>query len=187
MPSPSAFNSLTPEQRSAFERELVRRNFADYDGLAAWLLENGFEISRSAAYRHGSKLKRKLQAVRNSTDAARMIAEAAPDDSDLRSAAVISLVQSELFDVMVCLQDLDEAEPAERVKLLTNASKAIRDMTLASISQKEFQHLTEERLRKEAQIAFAKLENEAASGANGRRKLDQATLKAVREEVYGLV
>ncbi len=132
MSSPAQVDGWTPEQRADFERELIRRNFADYDGLVVWLNDNGFELSRSAAYRHATKLKRRIQAVRNSTEAARMIAEAAPDDSDLRSAAVISLVQSELFDVMVSLQDLEYAEPAERIALLKEASKINLDDLIAA-------------------------------------------------------
>ena len=155
MPSPSKLDGLSPEQRAIFERELIRRNFTDYDGLVNWLADNGFELSRSAAYRHATKLKRRIQAVRNSTEAARMIAEAAPDDSDLRSAAVISLVQSELFDVMVSLQDLDEAEPAERVCLLKEAAKSVLDMTRASTLQKEWQQKHTARIRQESRAEAA--------------------------------
>lgn len=155
MPKPSLVDSLEPEQRAAFERELIRRNFTDYDGLVDWLDANGFEISRTSAYRHGAKLKRRIQAVRNSTEAARMIAEAAPDDSDLRSAAVISLVQSELFDVMVSLQDLDEAEPAERVGLLKEAAKSVLDMTKASVLQKKLAQDVRAAIRLEARAEAA--------------------------------
>jgi len=162
MPKPSLIDSLTSEQRTEFERELIRRNFADYDGFVDWLTANGFDISRSAAYRHGAKLKRKLQAVRNSTEAARMIAEAAPDDSDLRSAAVISLVQSELFDVMVSLQDLDEAEPGERVALLKEAARSVLDMTKASTLQKKWAIDNEERIRRQEREEAARLVTVAA-------------------------
>lgn len=156
MSSPAQVDGWSPEDRAAFERELIRRNFADYDGLVVWLFENGFELSRSAAYRHAAKLKRRIQAVRNSTEAARMIAEAAPDDSDLRSAAVISLVQSELFDVMVSLQDLDDDnDPAERVALLKEASKSVLDMTRASTLQKEWQLKHTARIRLEARAEAA--------------------------------
>lgn len=155
MSSPAQVDGWTPEQRADFERELIRRNFADYDGLVVWLNDNGFELSRSAAYRHATKLKRRIQAVRNSTEAARMIAEAAPDDSDLRSAAVISLVQSELFDVMVSLQDLEYAEPYERVGLLKDAAKAVADMTRASTLQKEWQLKHTARIRQEARAEAA--------------------------------
>lgn len=150
MPKPSAIDSLTPEQRAAFVAELTRRNFADYDGLVAWAADFGLEITRSAAHRYGTKVKRKLQAVKDSTEAARLIAEAAPDDADLRSAAVISLVQSELFDVMVTLQDLDDADPAERVGLLKEAARSVLDMTKASTMQKKWMQENEARIRREA-------------------------------------
>lgn len=183
MPRPSPIDDMTPEQRAAFEGELIRRNFKDYDGLVVWLRENGLELSRSAAYRHGSKLQRRLQAVRNSTEAAKLIAEAAPDDADLRSAAVISMVQSELFDVMVTLQDLDEAEPGERVGLLKEAARSVLDMTKASVLQKKWQADIKDKLDK----AFSKLETQAGETPSGPKKLDAETLAAVRREVYGLV
>jgi hypothetical protein len=69
-----------------------------------------------------------------------MIVNAAPDDDDSRSAAVISLVQSELFEVMIALQELDEANPDERVLLLKEAARAIKDMTQASVSNKKFKN-----------------------------------------------
>jgi len=150
VPKPSALDSLTPEQRQQFDAELIRRNFKDYDGLVDWLKANGLEISRSSAYRHGSKLQRRLQNVRNSTEAARLIAEAAPDDADLRSAAVISLVQSELFDVMVTLQDLDEAKPDERVGLLKECARSVLDMTKASVLQKKWKQDIEQQIRTQA-------------------------------------
>jgi hypothetical protein len=139
MPKPSIIDSLPEDKRKVLEQELIRRNFSDYDGLVAWAAEFGLEINRSSMHRYGSKVKRKLQAVKDSTEAARMIAEAAPDDADLRSAAVISLVQSELFDVMVTLQELDEADPAERVGLLKEAARSVLDMTKSSVMQKQWQ------------------------------------------------
>jgi hypothetical protein len=183
VPRPSPIDDMTADQRQAFEAELIRRNFKDYDGLVVWLRENGLELSRSAAYRHGSKLQRRLQAVRNSTEAAKLIAEAAPDDADLRSAAVISMVQSELFDVMVTLQDLDEAEPGERVGLLKEAARSVLDMTKASVLQKKWQADIKDKLDK----AFSKLETQAGEAQTGPKKLDAETLAAVRREVYGLV
>lgn len=177
MSSPAQVDGWSPEDRATFERELIRRNFADYDGLVVWLTENGFELSRSAAYRHASKLKRRIQAVRNSTEAARMIAEAAPDDSDLRSAAVISLVQSELFDVMVSLQDLDEAAPAERVALLKEAAKSVLDMTRASTLQKEWQLKHTARIRLEALAEAAAL----VSGAAKAEGVSEQGIVRIRE------
>jgi hypothetical protein len=179
MPKPSAIDGLTPEQRAQFESELIKRNFKDYTGLVEFLATSGLEISRSSAYRHGSKLQRRLQNVRNSTEAARLIAEAAPDDADLRSAAVISLVQSELFDVMVTLQDLDEAEPGERVGLLKECARSVLDMTKASVLQKKWKQEIELQIKREALEQAADRISEAAK-AQG---LDVEQAKFWREKV----
>ncbi|MDP3875862.1 MAG: DUF3486 family protein [Methylobacter sp.] len=177
MPKPSAIDSLPEEQRKLLEREMIRRNFADYDGLLIWMQDNGLEIARSSVGRYGVKLKRRIQAVKNSTDAARMIAEAAPDDSDLRSAAVISLVQSELFDVMVTLQDLDEAEPGERVGLLKECARSVLDMTKASVLQKQW-----------ADKAKAKLQAAAAEAEPIAKKagLSDSDWAAIRAKFLGV-
>jgi hypothetical protein len=177
VPRPSPIDDMTPEQRQAFDAELIRRNFKDYDGLVGWLRDNGLEISRSAAYRHGSKLQRRLQAVRNSTEAAKLIAEAAPDDADLRSAAVISMVQSELFDVMVTLQDLDEAEPGERVGLLKEAARSVLDMTKASVLQKQWA----EKVRVKLQAAAKEAEPIAKKAG-----LSDADWAAIRAKFLGV-
>lgn len=162
MPKPSPLDDLMPEEREKIELEMARRNFKDFDGLADWLKAMGFDISRSCAYRHATKLKKRLQAVKDSTEAARLIAQAAPDDADLRSAAVISLVQSELFDVMVTLQELDEADPAERVCLLKEAAKSVLDMTRASVLQKEWKQSVEAKIRKEAMEEAARKATQVA-------------------------
>ena len=174
MPRPSPIDDLSPEQRKEFEAELIRRNFKDYDGLAEWLRTKGLEISRSSAYRHGSKLQRRLQNVRNSTEAARLIAEAAPDDADLRSAAVISLVQSELFDVMVTLQDLDEAEPGERVGLLKECARSVLDMTKASVLQKKWKQEIEAQMRQQLAKEADKVAADEGVSEQGRLRIREA-------------
>lgn len=153
MPRPSPIDDLSAEQRAEFEAELIRRNFKNYDGLAEWLRANGMEISRSSAYRYGSKVQRRLQAVTASTEAARQIANAAPDDEDLRSAAVVSMVQSEMFEVLVTLQDLDEAKPEDRVGLLKDCAKAVLDMTKASNLQKQWAEKARAKLQAAAREA----------------------------------
>jgi len=177
MPRPSPIDDLLPEQRKAFEQELIRRNFKNYDGLVDWLKNNGMELSRSSVYRHASKIQRRLQCVKDSTEAARLIAEAAPDDADMRSAAVISLVQSELFEVMVTLQDLDESKPEERVMLLKEAAKSVLDMTKASVLQKQW-----------AEKVNAKLQTAAEKVAETAKKngLSADVVAAIRSEILGV-
>ena len=110
MPAPSKIDLLPAATRAELNRQLVKRAFSDYEALAVWLAGQGFQIGKSTVGRYGQKLERKLEAIRASTEAARSIAEAAPDDADLRSAAVMSLVQTEIFDVLVNLQEASDED-----------------------------------------------------------------------------
>lgn len=140
MPASSKIKLLPDEIRAELNRRLVKRAFADYETLAAWLAEQGFQIGKSTVHRYGQKLERKLEAIRASTEAARAIAEAAPDDADLRSAAVMSLVQTEIFDVLVNLQEAtdEDVDQVTRVKLLSHAAKNIATLSRASVNQKKW-------------------------------------------------
>lgn len=73
--------------------------------MEKWLQDLGYEIGKSSIHRYGQKLERKLAAVQASTQAAIMIAEASPDDGDARSQAVLSMVQTELFNAFVDFQN----------------------------------------------------------------------------------
>lgn len=178
MPQPSAIDGLTPEQRTALDRELIRRNFTDYAGLVAWAEGLGLCISRSSAHRYGQKIQRKLNAVKASTDAARLIAEAAPDDADLRSAAVISLVQSELFDLLLNLQEAEATDdPQTRVELMAKAARGVADLSRASMQQKRLQ----EQVRVRTTTAADKATSIAKQGGLSAEAVD-----ALRREILGI-
>jgi hypothetical protein len=176
VPRRPKIEGMPAEVRAWIDRALVDRGFAGYQELAALIRSRtGIDISHAAVHRYGQRLARKLDAIRASTEAARQIAEAAPDDADLRSAAVISIVQSELFDALVALQEASETDDqAARVKLLSQAARAIAEVSRASVGQKRWQD--EVRARIEA------LERQQDGGAS---KLDAETLKRVKEALYG--
>lgn len=90
--------------REELDRRLTAGDFADYRGLAHWLNEQGFEISAQSVWRYGSKLERKLEAVKLATVQAREIVKASPDDDDRINEALIRLVQQHLFAVLVELK-----------------------------------------------------------------------------------
>lgn len=139
MPPRSKIEQLPPELRAELDRELISRNFSGYADLEAWLAERGHEISRSAVGVYGLNLQRRLFAIRASTEAARLIAQAAPDDADERSNAIISLVQTEIFESLLALQEAsEEANPAERVAILGKAAKNIAALTRASVARNKW-------------------------------------------------
>lgn len=160
---------------------LSDNDFGGLEGIVAELKEKGHDISRSALGRYSQVMERKLAAVKASTQAAAAIAEAAPDDADLRSAAVISLVQTEVFNLLVQMQEVDaESDTAERMKLLSSAAKSVAELSRASVTQKKWQA----DVREKVNAKLAALESQAGGGKAG---FDLETLKRVREEIYGIV
>lgn len=158
--------SLLPESvRAELDRRLVQSGFGDYENLSAWLAEQGFQIGKSSVHRYGQGLERKLSAIKASTSAAAAIADAAPDDADLRSAAVISLIQTEVFDVLVTLQEAEDADPAERLKLMSRAAKSIAELSRASVNQKKWQKDIEAKIRAEERARAAEDATSAAKAA----------------------
>ena len=175
MPAPAKIALLPEAVRADLDALLVRQAFSGYEGLAAWLGEQGYEIGKTAVHAYGQGLKRKLAAIRASTEAARLIAEAAPDEEDRRSEAVMSMVQSDMFAMLVALQEAEDADPQERIKLLGHAARAIADLSRASIAQK-----------KHAAAVQAKLDALLTQAQHGDNELDLRTLQRIRRDVYGL-
>lgn len=130
---------LPAEVKAWLDNELVKRGFADYEELADSLKSKGIDTSKSALGRYGQKLQREIEAIRASTEAAKQIANATPDEADARSAAVISLFQSRMFDAMLELGDIDqELDPASRIHLLGKSARGLASLTQASIRQKKW-------------------------------------------------
>lgn len=170
----SKIDGLPPALKAELERILLDRAHGGYEALSAWLKEQGFEISKSSLHRADQRIQRTMSAIKASAEAARLIAEAAPDAADEHSAAVIRLVQSALFEAMLKVREAEDADPAEQVKLLSQAARAVAEASRASIGQKKW-----------AEEVRAKLDEiERAAGRAGRT-LDAETLKAVREGLYG--
>lgn len=154
--------------RSWLDAALMEGNFSGYEALEAELTARGYGISKSAIHRYGQNMERRLAAVRASTEAARQIAEAAPDEADQRSAAVISLVQTDIFNVLLLLQEAESAQPEERLKLMSRAAKSIAELSRASVNQKKWQTEIEAKIREEERAKAAETATMAAkaSGAS---------------------
>ncbi|MDT3707437.1 MAG: DUF3486 family protein [Thiobacillus sp.] len=182
MPRREAIGTLPDDVRAWLDKSLIKGNFSAYEALEAELKSRGFQISKSAIHRYGQKFERRLSAIKASTEAARMLTEGASDDQDARSEAVIALVQTELFESIVNLQEASEedVDPSDRIALLSKAAKNIATLSRASVNLKQYQA----KVRAEDAAKLAQLEGEAKSGKN---TLDLATIKRIREELYGIV
>lgn len=138
--------------------------------------------SRSALQRYGSKLDRRLSAIRASTEAAVMIRENARDSQDARSEALTALVQTELFDAIFALQEAQDLDdPGERIAMLSAAAKNIATLTRSSVNLKKFQAEVEEATRKKLLA-----EQRAKLDAMGSKGGVTAQTKALIREALGI-
>ena len=136
----SSINTLPKAVKEWLNKALLDGNFSGYMLLEKELKEQGYELSKSAIHRYGQRLEKRMAAIRASTEAARLIQESAADEGESRSEAVIALVQSDIFNILVDLQDAAEADPAKRVKMLASVGHAMADLTRASVSMRKYQN-----------------------------------------------
>ncbi|MGB3393238.1 MAG: DUF3486 family protein [Stenotrophomonas sp.] len=180
MPPPSKIDLLPEEVRSELDTLIIDAGFGGYVGLSEWLAAKGFEISKTTVGAYGQKLERRLAAVKASTEAARLIAAAAPDDADDRSNAIISLVQTEMFEALLCLQEAtdEDLDPGERVAIISNAAKHVATLSRASVNRHKW--AVEIRAKMEAAAADVR---KLAAGAG----VSEETLAAIDARLQGVV
>lgn len=183
MPKRSKVEALPTAVLGWLNKSLVEGNFAGYDALAAELKARGFDIAKSSVHRYGSNLERKLAAIKASTEAARVIADAAPDDAGHLPGAVMGMIQTEIFNVLVDLQELeqtdgdDEKSKMARAKLLSQLAKNMATLSRASINQKKHEQEV---------TAKAKAAADAVTKLVKKGGLSAATVDGIRREILGI-
>ncbi len=172
----STITALPDDVRRFLERALTEQGFSGYEALEALMRDKGYALSKSAIHRYGQKIERRMAAIKASTEAAKIITEAAGDDQDARSEAVIALVQTEMFDSIIAIQEAGDEEltPSDRLGLMSKAAKNVATLVRASIAHKQYKATVVKRLQEME-----------ADARTGKRALDPETLRIVREEIYG--
>ena len=183
MPPTSKIDQLPPEVRGELDRRLIANGFGGYVALADWLSEQGFEIGKSAVGERGQRLKRRLAAITASTEAMKMVAAAAPDDADDRSNAIISLLQTDMFEALVEFQEAAASEdeditPAERIALYSKAAKNIATLTRAAVAR----HKWASEVREKVDAARAEMQDLASKGG-----ISAEAMAAIDRRLQGIV
>lgn len=174
----SKVTQLPDEVRKKLDAELVKRGFSGYDALETWLHGIGVEISKSSIHRYGRNLERKLSAIKASTEAARLIAQETQDDAGHREGAVMSLLSTEIFEMLVGLQEAeDETEPVARAKILSSLAKNVATLSRASVHQKRHEIET----RSKAEATADKVARLAKKGG-----LSAGTIDNIKREILGI-
>ena len=173
----SVIDQLPEAVRHELERKLVEYGFANYPALSDWSQQQGYEISRSAAHRYGQKVQRRFAAIKNSTEAARLIAEGAADEGDTRSEALVAMVQSELFEAMLEIGEMEDLSAVDRFSMVAKAAKNIATLTSASTRLKEYQ------AKVKAKVAAA-ADDVAKQAKKGG--LSEESVEAIRKHILGI-
>ncbi len=176
----STVDSLPESVRRWLERALTDGNFTGYQMLEDELHQRGYIISKSAIHRYGKKIEKRFADIKASTEIARIMAEGAGDDQDVRSGAIVAMVQTGLIDAMFELQDAiaQKDMPIEkRVALYAEISKKTSPLIRVSVSLKKYQADVQAR----AAAAAANVEKIAKTGGLSAESVD-----ALRREILGI-
>lgn len=183
MPTPSKFDTMDEAVRTELDRRIIANGFGGYVALSEWLSAKGYEIGKTQVGLRGKNLKRKLAMVSASTEAARLIAQAAPDDADERSNAIISIIQSEIFESLLALSEAEsEDDPAKRVEILGKAAKNIATLTRASVGRNKWAA----EVRQQAREELLAEQTAALEGVVKSSGLSEDTADALRRQILGI-
>jgi hypothetical protein len=157
---------LLPEEiRQELEQKLIQGGFSGYVALAEWLRSLGYEISKSSVHRYGKNFEDRLRALKVATDQAKAIAEASEDDAGAMNDAIIRLVQTKTFELLVEL----EADN----KSLPRIGQMVAKLAQAAVRQKKWQTEMEAKIREKALEDAAQAVEKGASAEQIRALREQ--------------
>lgn len=171
MPRPSNVEILPKEVKEWLDQTLVENNFSGYQQLEEALRERGYQISKSAIHRYGQNFEKRLAAVRLSTEQAKAIVDASPDDEGAVNDALMRLVQDKLFNVLIDL----EIDPAK--VNFGSLARAVAELGRASVTQKKWAS----EVKKKAEEAAATVVQAARKGG-----LSDETVEQIKRQILGI-
>lgn len=134
--------SLPKAVRDWLDAALIDGNFSGYAALVDELRERGYEISKSGLHRYGSTLEQRIATVRDTALAMQMMDRATDGDGDSKSAGLMALIQTEIFNALLALKGLEEEEkpdPMKRAAILSMIAKNAAASVRGSIEVKKHQ------------------------------------------------
>lgn len=180
MPQRSAISQLPQSVQDDLNARLIANGFSDYNGLAVWLADQGYEISKSQVHRHGQNLQADFEEamadVRRATALARAWAKTDEDERGDLLDTTARMLQEHLLRLTLELRKMDK-DPTDVAPVVAKVTRAISDLGRMTISHKKW--IGE--VREKAQVAA----NEVAKVARKGGLSDEA-IRAIEEQVLGI-
>lgn len=174
MPPRSRVAKLPKQVKSELDRRLVDSAFSDYQGLAEWLQEKGYQVSRSTVGKYGKEFRDRLTALKDITEQARAVHDEIGDDENLVIDMLVQIAGQKLFKM------LTELDLSGEKMTLPDLMGAIARISQASVGQKKWQV----KVRADLEAKFKELEDNSDRAG---QSLDPNTLKIIREQIYGIL
>ena len=181
MPPRNKVFDLPQEVRDELNEKLVSTGFQGYAGLADWLKERGFEVSRSSVQRYGQDLQEEFEeamgSVRRTTEMAKAMADAVEDDEGNLIDATARLVQEHLLRISLEFRKM-EIEPDAAAHHLGKVSKALDSLGRLSLTQKKH--------AKELRAQVAKEAAEKAETSMATQGMSRDAIDSIKRDILGI-
>lgn len=188
MPPRSKIAQLPQHLREWLHQAFVARAFGDIEDITEELnklmKEAGVAISigKSAVGAESQRVRRAQEAIRATTEAAKLVASSSRDDEDARGEAAMALIQSEMFEVLLELREAELIEdPLARMQAMTKAATAVARLSRARVNQARWRSEVEAKA-KAAADAVAKIAKKGGLSADQIREIRSNILGIVKRD-----
>ena len=152
----SAVDLLPAEVLEELNKRLVDQAFSDYIGLAAWLNEQGYGISKTAVHRHGSGLQAKMAKSMGKARERMEIAKALRGASDDEKSALMEATEMVAMDqLMEMFEVVGDMEAGDRLSVVPKLVRAIADLNRSATGTAKWKKEFEADIRKLARAEAA--------------------------------
>lgn len=149
--------------------------------LAKWLKDNGFEISHRSIRQYRHDFERRLDSVRLATEQARIVCEQFKDDDTQMQTALLRLVQTRLFEVLVVANENEKGRVKRRSPTIAAVNIAALARTVSGLVKAETEH---QKWTERARAGMAAVEQKVEEArAKGLSKDAADQIKAVLMEI----
>jgi hypothetical protein len=152
---------MDPKLKEKLDQKLRDRSFRSYRALARWLGEHGVQISYQALGKYGKQFDRMIDAIKIATVQAKIIVKETRCDNEEMERALLSLVQTELFNVLVKVQ---EAKLKLEPSALYAIARATSSLSAARVSADRLNERFNKRVEKAVAETLARLDDERGRG-----------------------
>ncbi len=151
---------LPQDLHDELDLRLAGSAFTSSRELSKWLGQNGYTISHAAIHKYGQKFERRLAAIRIASDQARIVCEQFKDDDVSMQDALMRLVQSQMFQMLVAANETAKRTPkgrgADVIPInLTGVARSVAGLLRVDIERRRWTERTRAKIAQAAETIEA--------------------------------